>query len=363
MLNHDTLFSSGPYALKRDEKEKTLVPFMRGLTQLHYENCREYGRILDALDVKPSTIEKLEDIPYLPVRLFKEYDLRSVSTNKIAKQMTSSGTTGQSVSRIYLDGESAALQAKALAKIVSGNFGANRLPMIILDSSAAVKDRNAFSARGTGIRGFSMFATQKVFAFDDDMKLNRAALDEFLAKHAGSSLLLFGFTFMIWEHFYKVLRDSDYRPDLSQGRLIHGGGWKRLVGESVTPERYKKALGEVCRLKAENIRDYYGMVEQAGTIHMECEKGNLHTSVYGDVIIRRHTDFRPVNAGETGVIQVLSTLPASYPGHSLLTEDEGLYLGEDNCPCGRQGKYFKVLGRLKNAELRGCSDTYEKRAA
>jgi len=25
------------------------------------------------------------------------------------------------------------------------------------------------------------------------------------------------------------------------------------------------------------------------------------------------------------------------------------------------GEYFEVLGRVKNAELRGCSDTYEGR--
>lgn len=51
-------------------------------------------------------------------------------------------------------------------------------------------------------------------------------------------------------------------------------------------------------------------------------------------------------------------LPHSYPGHSLLTEDEGIILGEDDCPCGRKGKYFKLTGRIKQAELRGCSDTY-----
>ena len=48
----------------------------------------------------------------------------------------------------------------------------------------------------------------------------------------------------------------------------------------------------------------------------------------------------------------------SYPGHSLLTEDEGVLLGEDDCKCGRLGKYFLVLGRVKNAEIRGCSDAY-----
>ena len=62
--------------------------------------------------------------------------------------------------------------------------------------------------------------------------------------------------------------------------------------------------------------------------------------------------------GEKGIVQVISVLPKSYPGQSLLTEDEGILLGEDNCKCGRKGKYFKILGRIKSAELRGCSDTY-----
>jgi len=31
--------------------------------------------------------------------------------------------------------------------------------------------------------------------------------------------------------------------------------------------------------------------------------------------------------------------------------------GEDDCPCGRKGRYFSVLGRLPQVEMRGCSDT------
>ena len=57
-------------------------------------------------------------------------------------------------------------------------------------------------------------------------------------------------------------------------------------------------------------------------------------------------------------IQVLTPMAWSYPGHSVLTEDKGMIVGEDDCPCGRKGKYFKVFGRIKNAEIRGCSDTY-----
>ncbi len=91
---------------------------------------------------------------------------------------------------------------------------------------------------------------------------------------------------------------------------------------------------------------------------MECDYGNLHSSTFGDIVIRRAYDFSVAGLGEEGIIQVLSVIPESYPGHSLLTEDKGVLLGQDNCPCGRKGKFFKVTGRLKNAEIRGCSDTY-----
>jgi hypothetical protein len=103
------------------------------------------------------------------------------------------------------------------------------------------------------------------------------------------------------------------------------------------------------------------MAEQTGAIYVECEYGHLHASVFSDVLIRRVQDFSLAAMNERGIIEVLSVLPESYPGHVLLTEDEGEILGEDDCPCGRLGKYFKVYGRIKGAEIRGCSDTYEQR--
>ena len=57
-----------------------------------------------------------------------------------------------------------------------------------------------------------------------------------------------------------------------------------------------------------------------------------------------------------GLIQTLSLLPVSYPGQSILTEDIGVIHGIDNCKCGKLGKYFSVLGRVPDSELRGCSD-------
>ncbi|MCR5356769.1 MAG: acyl-protein synthetase [Lachnospiraceae bacterium] len=348
------------YELDKEEKSKILTSRLKELTVLHKNRCPQYASMLRTLGFDEDGIGSYEDIPFLPVRLFKEKELKSVPDPDIVKTMTSSGTTGQSVSKIYLDRETSSNQQKIMVKIVSHLLGANRLPMIICDCPSVIKNRSMFSARGAGILGFSMFGSRKIYALDDEMRLQTDALIDFLNEHKGERIFIFGFTFMIWQHLYKELvrlRDSQgITLDLSNAVMIHGGGWKKLTSEAVSSGEFKKRLKEVCRIS--DIHDYYGMVEQNGCIYMECECGNLHASIFSDIITRRFSDFKPCGYGEKGIIQVLSVIPESYPGHSLLTEDEGVILGEDDCPCGRKGKYFKILGRIQNAEIRGCSDTY-----
>ena len=358
-MTFDEIINISPFSLNDVDKEKMLTERLVELTKLHQENCLEYYRILRAIDFDTNNVKSYKELPFLPVRLFKELELKSIGQDEVVKTMTSSGTTGQAVSKIYLDKTTSTNQQKAMVKIVSEFTGSSRMPMIIIDCPSVVKNRAMFSARGAGILGFSIFGSKKIYALDDDMKLDVDGLKEFLEKFKDQKILLFGFTFMIWQHFYKELlrlREEGICFDLSKGILIHGGGWKKLISEAVSHDEFHEKLKDVCGL--EHIHDYYGMVEQTGCIYMECECGHLHASVFSDVIIRRPIDFSITDVGEKGIIQVVSTIPESYPGHSLLTEDEGTILGIDNCPCGRKGKYFKINGRLKNAEIRGCSDTY-----
>ncbi len=93
---------------------------------------------------------------------------------------------------------------------------------------------------------------------------------------------------------------------------------------------------------------------------MECERGFFHPSRYSDVLVRDADTLDVLPFGASGLLQLLSNIPRSYPGHSLLTEDRGTIVGENNCECGRPGKYFTVEGRLPQAELRGCSDTHQE---
>lgn len=356
-MEMEELLAQGVYTLEYEDKKRLLLERENRLTAYHYEHCEPYRHIIDRVYGGRIQSETPEDIPFLPVSLFKHLELRSVPEESIFKTMTSSGTTGQQVSKIFLDRTTANNQQKVLTKIVSDFTGKSRMPMIILDCPSVLKKRAMFSARGAGILGFSLFGSKKIYAFDDDMHLQFDEIRDFVTKYEGETIFLFGFTYMIWQYFYKILKESGERLPLEHGVLIHGGGWKKLTNEAVSKEEFKACLKSVCGITS--IHDYYGMVEQTGCIYMECEYGHLHASIFSDVIIRDMQDFSVCRQGEEGAIQVLSVLPESYPGHSILTEDVGCISGVDDCPCGRKGKYIEVHGRMKNAEIRGCSDTFE----
>ena len=194
------------------------------------------------------------------------------------------------------------------------------------------------------------------FALCDDMSLNIEAINDFIDKYRDSPTISFGFTYIVWKHFICQLEENQINVDLSKNLMIHGGGWKKLESESHSVETFKKKLKKTTSIS--QCHNYYGMVEQTGSIFIECEHGYLHTSIWSDIIIRNQQDFTVLDIGEMGLVQLLSLIPRSYPGHSILSEDLGTVIGEDDCKCGRLGKYFLIHGRLPKAEVRGCSDTY-----
>ena len=338
------------------DKNNFMLNNMNSLTQLHLKNCEKYNTLMHKLERIKDQYQSLSDVPFIPVRLFKHAELLSVQKSDIIKTMTSSGTSGQNVSKIFLDKETSLLQVRVLSKIMTDFIGKKRLPMLIMDTKSIISNRSKFSARTAGVLGFSMFGRDVEFALDDDMTFNFQRVKDFLDKYKTENILIFGFTFIIWKHFVLELDRLGKKVDLSKAILLHGGGWKQLENQSVDNIEFKKRIFKVSEIS--KIHNYYGMVEQTGSIFVECEHGFFHSPSFSDLIIRNHKTHSPEENGVEGLIQLLSVIPKSYPGHSILTEDLGTIHGEDDCICGRMGKYFKVHGRIKSAEIRGCSDTY-----
>lgn len=344
-----------PYGLDRFAKRAFLEHELRSLTLHHASRCESYCQLLAARGIDPSAPFTLETVPFLPVRLFKEHDLLSIERTQVFRTLTSSGTTGQAPSRVYLDKQTALRQTSALIRIMQDFIGRDRLPMLIVDHAGVVKDRASFSARGAGILGMANFGRDHTYALRDDMSLDAEAVRIFCRKHRGRPTLVFGFTFMVWQHFVRVLESAAGGVELAGAILVHSGGWKHLLDQAVTNEVFKERVRQVTGI--DRVHNFYGMVEQVGSIFVECQHGYLHSPAFADVVVRDPLHWHALKPGMQGIIQVVSCLPKSYPGHSLLTEDLGTVMGEDGCPCGRLGRYFSIAGRIPKAEARGCSDT------
>ena len=358
-MNLDELLRIPPYSLPQAAKEEVLLDELNRLVTHHRAGCAGYERLMRVLYPGDAPAASLAGVPYLPVGLFKEHALASVPESEIFRVLRSSGTTGQAPSRIVLDRETAQRQTMALSRIMTEVLGPKRLPMILVETADLLKDRRQFNARAAGLLGMMNFGRDHFYALDSGLQLRLPELKEFLAKHGRQPFLIFGFTFLVWTQLYRQAKAAGL--DLSQGVLIHSGGWKNLQDQAVTPAQFRKAFGEAVGLR--RMHNFYGMVEQVGSVFLEGEDGYFYPPAFAEVIIRDPLTLEELPVGRTGVIEVLSALPRSYPGHALLTEDLGVVHAVDSPATGWGGKAFSVLGRIPRAELRGCSDVIAAQVA
>ncbi|MFZ1132774.1 MAG: hypothetical protein WBV31_15365 [Terriglobales bacterium] len=348
----DDLMQLPQYSVAQADKEAVLLAELTRLGKHHRQRSPEYARLARIMFPGSADPHNLADLPYLPVALFKEHLLSSVPESEVFKILQSSGTTGQTPSRVVLDRETAQLQTLALSRIMCSVLGPNRLPMILVETADLIRDRRQFNARAAGLLGMLNFGRDHFYALDSNLELRLPELKDFLRRFGGAPFLMFGFTFLVWSRFYQPLADAGL--DFSHGILIHSGGWKKLQEESVSAADFRAALRQALGLT--RVYNFYGMVEQVGSVFLEGDDGYLYPPNFADVIVRDPTTFEELPNGQTGVLEVLSALPRSYPGHCLLTEDLGVVHAVDSPSCGRLGKAFSVLGRIPKAELRGCSD-------
>jgi hypothetical protein len=358
----DGLIRGPQYALPQAEKERALLPILRERCRDMAPRCPPYARFLSRLGCDPDDWQSLADIPPLPAAMFKKFLLSAVPPEQVLRELRSSSTTGADPSRIAIDKTTAFRQSRALASILKEHIGGARRPFLVLDAEQSAAAGDALTARGAAIRGLANFASESVFGMNvlpsGDLEPDWPRIEAFLAARGGGPLLMFGFTFIVWSRFILQAEARGLQFRLPDCVLLHSGGWKKLVSQAVTKEQFNARASALLGSDRSNILDFYGMVEQVGTVFVDCSGGNKHAPAFADAIIRRSPSLEPAQIGEEGIIEVLSALPSSYPGQALITEDQGVMLGLDDCPCGRKGKYFRFTRRIEQAEIRGCGDTF-----
>ena len=332
-------------------KSKDFLGKINKLNNFHYENSSQFRKIIDLI-YPLKKIKILEDIPFIPAKLFKELELKSIPNKKVFKILNSSGTSSGKPSKIYLDKDNARTQTLVLNKIVTKIIGKKRLPMLIIDEKKIIQDPTKFDAKTAAIIGFSMFGSNHQYLIKNG-SVDYENLNIFLEKFAKQKFLIFGFTSLVYEQLINKLDVKKIKSFFENSILIHGGGWKKMEKIKVSNEIFKRKLNK--SLKINHIINYYGLIEQTGSIFFECSKCGCFTpSEYSEVLIR-DKNFKVLPKNKKGFIQLLSILPKSYPGHSILTEDIGQLIN-NNCKFCKIAKKFKVYGRAEQSEIRGCSD-------
>jgi hypothetical protein len=343
LLNHS------PYGPR---EEVLFLAEMNELTEKHLSDSALLRNIWR--DWTPA--RSVDELPFLHVGLFKSLDFRDAgSPRKFSRTLESSSTTGSMPSRIPLDNESSALQSRSVTAIL-GDFigGQKERTLLIADSSKSLRQAGSISARAAAAMSLRPLARDLYFLNDstgqDSISWNalRKALD------CGSDLLVYGFTWALWQSWNAVLANPEFRAVLADRRItfLHSGGWKKMESVRVTPWEFEATLTASAG-SGSSVIDFYGLVEQVGIVYPRCEYGSRHVPLWADVLVRDPWTLLPLEQ-EAGQLALMNSLARGAPHHSILTEDLGRII-PGACPCGRSGRRFELLGRIPKAETRGCS--------
>lgn len=359
------LLDAAPFGVAPDEARRRILRELNNEFRYQYDSCALFRKVADSFGWDPEKpSERLEDLPYLPVQYFKEAGrlLVSISNDTRHRLLHSSGTSGRH-STVVLDQETARRQTKALVSTLGDFIGKERRRFIVCDVPPAPGASHELSARAAAMTGFLSFARSRTYILKTTQtggfEIDFPALESFFDEMSRdpTPVCLAGFTVLLYTALLEPLQGVGKSFSMPPGTvIIHIGGWKKLKDRAVDRITLAQAARDVFDVPAEAILDIYGFTEQMGTIHVECRHGRKHAPAFADVLVRDPTTLSPLPDNAVGLGQFLSTVPHSYPGFSVLTDDLVRVTGRKDCPCGRQGTTFEVLGRDDGVELRGCGD-------
>jgi hypothetical protein len=357
----DALLAVPTFSLGPVEHHERLLRLLQ--VELAYAADRNL-RLRDYFEAWPRNYhaaESISDLPYLPVGVFKaDPALTLVDPQSVIRTLASSATTGQMPSRVALDTPTSRRMVKGVVAIATDFIGAQRRPYLVIDSPETLVAVGELGARAAAIRGLQAFATEMVCCLEGggagEPRVDEARLFTFAEKWRETEVLAYGFTYVIWQHFIAPLRERGICLRMPNIRVLHSGGWKRLQDQAITCDAFATGVAQVFGCSPDRVLDFYGMVENVGVIYPDCEYGNKHVPAFAAVIVRDPLTLHPVAEGQQGMVQICSTLPTSFPGFLVLTDDIAEVIRYDGCGCGRRGLCFRFVKRVPKTEIRGCGN-------
>jgi len=295
-----------------------------------YKNNCIYKKYTDLIHISPSEVEKVEDIPFLPIEFFRYHKIIA-GKQEYDIVFGSSGTTDKSRSKHYI--KDVKLYEMSFKKSFEHFYG-NVMDYCILALLPSYKERDDSSLIymvhdliKKSCKPYSGF-----FLNNTDELIERL---NFL--HSKSEkILLIGVSFALLDLIEK------YNISVPGAIIMETGGMKGKREEIIKPELHKK-LCEGFSLK--QVHSEYGMTELLSQAY---SKGNgiFHCPPWMKVVIRDiHAPSSVLGKNKTGGINVIDL--ANINSCCFIETSDLGKIFEDNS--------FEVLGRMDNSDIRGCN--------
>lgn len=302
------------------------------LTVFRYQavNCPVYKRYLELLNVDYKQISATEQIPYLPIQLFKNMEI-IVENRKPEVIFTSSSTTGVSPSKHYV--ASLKLYEKSFLNGFYKIYG-NPSKYAILSLLPSYLEREGSSLvymanklmtdSANSNNGFYLYNHSELFEKLNTLKKNQVPT------------ILLGVSFALLDFV------NEFRIDFPSLIVIETGGMKGR-GRELSREDIHNSLKD--GFGSNNIHSEYGMAELLSQAY-SVGNGVFTAPPWMRIYIRDlQNPFKILPLSNKGGVNIID-LANLYSCSFIETEDLGIKETENS---------FRILGRISNSELRGCN--------
>jgi hypothetical protein len=299
-----------------------------------YEHTAVYRQFSDSMGRTPDRVQSIADIPFLPVQFFKSHDViaEGFASQKTFESSTTSGAIpGRHMVAYTMLYEQSYRKAFEL-------FYGDPHQYCFLALLPSYLDRGTSSL---------------LYMADDLIKLSGHKLSGFinkdfeelhsrilLAKKAGQKIFLLGVTYALLDFA------EQYTMDLTGAIIMETGGMKGRRRE-MTREEIHSTLGRAFNVR--HIHSEYGMTELLSQAYSTGD-GIFRCPPWMRAIARDPYDpMSYVGTGHTGALNIID-LANLYSCSFLSVSDLGKVYDDGS---------FEVLGRMDNADIRGCNLMYE----
>lgn len=329
IFDNTKMIPAGQWNLKIFEPSAGFEELSLEIFRFQYAHNPVYRAYTDVLQIAPDRVSHLQDIPFLPIRLFKTQEVKTTLFSP-ALIFESSGTTGMTNSRHYV--KDPALYDESFLRGFRLFYGPPADWCIIgLLPSYLERQHSSLVYMVDKLVKLSGHPQSGFYLHD------YARLAELLSalEKKGQKTILIGVSFALLD-----LAEQFPQP-LQHTILMETGGMKGRREELVRPalhERLRAAFG------VSSIHSEYGMTELLSQAYSKGD-GVFECPPWMRVLVRDDEDPLQVTESGTGGINIID-LANIYSCSFIATDDAGRVE-----PTGR----FEIAGRLDGSDLRGCS--------